>query len=85
MNTFTLEFDYNGTTYQYVDIAYNAINDESTYEFIAYNLVEGIVNNADYKKEGITATNIKLTNKKDEILFISKHYCPQKSGRLKIK
>lgn len=45
--------------------------DDLTYESIAYNIVESIIENEEYKKEGEIATNIKLFDNEGNVLFNS--------------
>ena len=71
MKTFTIQFDYDGLTRTYIDKSYVTKKDDLTYESIAYNIVESIIENEEYKKEGEIATNIKLFDKEGNVLFNS--------------
>lgn len=71
MKTFTIQFDYDGQTYTYLNKSYNAKYTDFTYASIAYNIVETIIEKELCKKGGIVATNIKLFNSEGDILFNS--------------
>ena len=71
MKTFTIQFDYDGLTRTYIEKSYVTKKDDLTYESIAYNIVESIIENEEYKKEGEIATNIKLFDKEGNVLFNS--------------
>ena len=71
MKTFTIQFDYDGLTRTYIDKSYVTKKDDLTYESIAYNIVESIIENEEYKKEGEIATNIKLFDNEGNVLFNS--------------
>ena len=71
MKTFTIQFDYDGLPRTYIDKSYVTKKDDLTYESIAYNIIESIIENEEYKKEGEIATNIKLFDNEGNVLFNS--------------